>query len=150
MATTHWIRSHVALALVNRFFVVAVSASFGALSLSACSDDDEGEEQSEAQRTGVGASCVANEDCKQTPAALECLSFKGGYCGLTGCQTNADCPAGSACVTHDDGINYCFLVCTDKPECNVTRPADSEANCSSSILFVQPGNNVKACVPPSG
>ena len=57
--------------------------------------------------------------------------------------------AGSACVAHTDGKNYCFLICTDKSQCNVNRAADVEANCSSSVVFVEGKLNVKACVPPS-
>ena len=64
-------------------------------------------------------------------------------------MTNADCPLGSSCVAHDDGTNYCFLTCIDKPDCNLTRPVEVEANCSSSITFVDGKTEKKACVPPS-
>jgi hypothetical protein len=102
---------------------------------------------SEAQQRGVGAGCASNADCTQP--GLTCLPFKGGYCGLQGCTKNADCPAGSACVTHTDGKNYCFLTCTDKTSCNTFRSADVEANCSSTATFVEPSTMGKACVPPS-
>lgn len=105
-----------------------------------------GSEGSEAQRRGVGAACAANPDCKE---GLTCLSFKGGYCGLAACQNDDACPQGSACVAHSDGKNYCFLVCTDKPQCNLYRAADQEANCSSNVTFVEGTPSVKACVPPS-
>jgi len=101
----------------------------------------------EAQRRGVGAACSIDLDCKE---GLTCLAFKGGYCGLAECQNDAACPAGSACVAHDDGKNYCFLVCTDKPQCNLFRAVEVEANCSSSVTFVEGKTDVKACVPPSG
>jgi hypothetical protein len=136
---------------LTRLLFAATSAAFGSFVLVACGDDDPGDGgESAAQRAGVGAACLADDDCDQKNAPLKCLSFKGGYCGLEDCQANSDCPEGSACVAHDDGMNYCFLVCSDKPECNITRPADSEANCSSSITFVEAGTNAKACVPPSG
>jgi hypothetical protein len=112
-------------------------------------DDDEGPPLSQAQLHGVGAACDADEDCYLEETALVCLPFKGGYCGLAGCEENGDCPAGSGCVTHDDGSNYCFLLCAEKPECNYTRPVDIEANCSSSIDFVEGKNGDKACVPPT-
>jgi hypothetical protein len=116
----------------------------------ACGDDDNpGFNPSPAQRSGVGAACSVDADCLQTVAPLRCLSFKGGYCGLSNCMTNADCPLGSSCVAHDDGTNYCFLTCIDKPDCNLTRPVEVEANCSSSITFVDGKTEKKACVPPS-
>ena len=117
----------------------------------ACGGDD----STEADRLGVGAQCTTSEDCPQpdneTDPALECLSqFKGGYCGLSDCNGDADCPAASACVAHTDGQNYCFRICTDKSECNVNRDPNNESNCSANIDFVGDPGNVKACVPPSG
>jgi len=112
-----------------------------------CGDDDDG---SQAQRFGVGAACSEDTDCASEPVELRCLDFKGGYCGLADCAGDEDCPRGSACVAHDDGIHYCFLICDNKPGCNLTRPADSEANCSSNVTYVNNTDDVKACVPPSG
>ena len=100
-----------------------------------------------AQQAGIGIECAGDADCNE---GNKCLSFKGGYCGLEGCADDGDCPGGSACVTHDDGENYCFLLCGDKPDCNGARSGDNESNCSSSITFVdEQGDGVKACVPPS-
>jgi hypothetical protein len=104
---------------------------------------------SEAQRRGVGAACTQDSDCLEDLQV--CLSFKGGYCGIADCQADADCPSGSACVFHGDGRNYCFLICTDKPQCNLYRPVDSESNCSANVTFTNGSNSSqKACVPPSG
>jgi hypothetical protein len=107
-----------------------------------------GDSGSEAQRHGVGSACTVTSECSET--GQTCLSFKGGYCGVADCQNDAGCPAGSACVSHTDGRNYCFLICTDKPQCNLYRAVDLEANCSSSVTFVDATLNRKACVPPSG
>ncbi|MBI2390116.1 MAG: hypothetical protein HYV09_11060 [Deltaproteobacteria bacterium] len=121
------------------FFLAVVSVS-----VAACGDDSSG---SEAQRRGVGAACTSNADCVE--AGQTCLGFKGGYCGVQGCSKAGDCPGGSACVAHTDGKNYCFLICNDKPQCNTFRPVDVEANCSSSVTFVDGTKGAKACVPPS-
>ena len=76
--------------------------------------------------------------------------FKGGYCGKQGCAADADCPEGSICVTHTDLNNYCFLICSDKPQCNDHRTVDNEANCSSSFTpVVEHTPEYKVCVPPS-
>jgi len=106
----------------------------------------------QADRLGVGAQCAIDGDCQDEPdAGQRCLlQFKGGYCGIQACTGDATCPAGSACVLHSDGINYCFRICIDKPECNRHRALDNEANCSSNVTFVDGANNRKACVPPSG
>lgn len=124
----------------------AVLVTIAVVSLSSgCGSDSSG--GTEAQQHGVGAACTRNEDCPE--AGQACLPFKGGYCGVQGCTSTSGCPAGSACVTHSDGKNYCFLTCTDKPQCNVNRPAGVEASCSSSITFADGTKSSKACVPPS-
>jgi hypothetical protein len=125
-----------------------ISTAFVALSAAvlfgACGGDD-GEE---ADRVGIGAECANNEACTETDQT--CLTeFKGGYCGKTGCTSNKDCPEASACVSYDNGTNYCFRICVDKAECNQKRTLENQSNCSSSVTFVEPATNVKACVPPS-
>ena len=127
-------------------FVLCTVAGVG------CGDDDGG---SEADRLGVGAECDSDDDCLQSSRdggiSQQCLrQFKGGYCGIEDCVDDLDCPEASKCVAHDDGTNYCFRVCVDKPECNENRDLDNEANCSSSADFVEGANGRKACVPPSG
>lgn len=106
----------------------------------------------EADRLGVGAECTAAAECATVDGIeLACLTaFDGGYCGLEACTGDADCPNGSACVTHSgDGMNYCFRLCVDKPDCNLNRSIENEANCVGSIDFVDPRNERKACEPPS-
>jgi hypothetical protein len=103
--------------------------------------------QNEANRRGVGAECAVTDDCSETGQV--CLSaFKGGYCGVSDCAHDADCPAGSACVTDDNQTNYCFLVCVDKTDCNLHRSADNESSCTSSLTFVDGAMNRKVCRPP--
>lgn len=106
---------------------------------------------SESDELGVGAECTADDECNQDiEPPLHCLSgFKGGYCGLSNCTGDQDCPEDSICVHHTDGTNYCFRACTDKAECNANRDADNESNCSSNIDRVS-DSTAKACVPPSG
>lgn len=124
-----------------RFTKILIVVAFLALGAAACGSD--------ADRLGVGGTCNAEDTCPANDDfTLACLpGFKGGYCGLTGCEKNADCPETSICVAHE-GANYCFRTCEDKSECNENRSADSESNCSSSIERVDAGKS-KACVPPS-
>jgi hypothetical protein len=78
-----------------------------------------------------------------------CLTdFKGGYCGVSPCAHDVDCPQGSACITEDNGINYCFLVCADKPDCNPHRTLENESSCNSSLTFVDGTMGRKVCRPP--
>ena len=121
-----------------------VIMSLGLL-LSACGDDNEANDQL------IGGECTALADCDDenddTPE-LECLTeFSGGYCGREGCTTDSDCPEGSLCADLD-GTYYCFLVCTDKAQCNENRTVDNESNCSSNISPVS-GGEEKLCIPPS-
>jgi hypothetical protein len=112
-----------------------------------------------ADRAGVAAECVETLDCAlyelpdAEPMRLTCLTeFKGGYCGIEGCQTSLECPEGSICVAHTDAANYCFRVCSDKSECNRHRSLENEANCSSNFDWANPADDdgAKACIPPSG
>jgi hypothetical protein len=108
-----------------------------------------GDGGTEAQKRGVGAACAMNDDCTET--GQSCLTqFKGGYCGVASCTTDETCPLGSACVTHDDGMNYCFLICNVKEDCNRSRSVDVEANCSSTAVLVEEPKDRKICSPPSG
>ena len=111
---------------------------------SACGGDE-----SSAIHLGVGAECTGDAQC--TEANQHCLTdFRGGYCGVEDCTADADCPNGSACVTEDDGHNYCFLLCDSKPDCNAHRSTANEANCVSSLTFVDDANGRKVCRPPFG
>ena len=132
-----------------RYTTLSVALFAMGFSLSACGDDEDGGGLSPAQRHGVGAACSDDSDCFVDDTDLRCLPFKGGYCGLEGCEGDVDCPPGSACVAHDDGRKYCFLLCGNKTECNYTRPSEIEANCSSNITFAEEDQDSKACVPPS-
>lgn len=131
-----------------RFVMLLLLASWAA-----CGDDGGG---NQADRLGVGAECESNDDCLQSPGDggidQRCLTqFKGGYCGVEDCTEHADCPQGSGCVAHDDGNNYCFRLCADKPECNANRSLENEANCVSNIEYATGEEDLgKACVPPSG
>lgn len=137
--SNHWARRGLGL-------LAGVQLAFG------CSGDDGG---TAADRVGIAAECASDEQCPQAQRgdqaiALQCIrEFRGGYCGIADCQQNDDCPDGSRCVSHDDGTNYCFRECTQKVECNRNRTPANEANCSSSIDFVEPAQGIKACVPPS-
>jgi hypothetical protein len=106
-------------------------------------------DESEADRLGIGAQCTATDECDED-TNQECLTnFAGGYCGIEGCLSDADCVEDSACIAHTDGHNYCFRTCIDKPDCNDNRDVENESNCSSSVDFVDGANGRKACVPPS-
>jgi hypothetical protein len=121
------------------FFALAL-ATAGALSCGGGNDSD---------RIGIAAECAKDADCpKVGDLQLTCLTaFKGGYCGLQGCTKDEECPTGAACIAQG-GANYCFRTCVDKPECNVNRTVDNEANCVGSVTHVG-ASTAKACVPPS-
>ena len=133
---------------------ICLFACLGASFALGCGDDDDG---AEAERLGVGAQCTSDDDCLQSEVdgglSESCLTqFKGGYCGIEDCTSASDCPQGSDCVAHDDGNNYCFRICADKPECNRYRDPENESNCSSSVDYAGTPKDAsaKACVPPSG
>ena len=125
-----------------RVLLVVISLALGAAA-SACGGS------SEADRLGVGAQCTASDQCDDTTNQVCLTQFTGGYCGIEGCATDADCPVDSGCVAHTDGHNYCFRTCIDKVDCNANRDVDNESNCSSNVTFVDGAMGRKACVPPS-
>ena len=122
----------------------------------ACGDDsDDDGSGSEAVRRGVGAACNSDSDC--TEEGQVCLTeFKGGMCGIADCTSSSACPSGSVCVADPDfSRNYCLLVCDMKEDCNVHRPAEDEANCSSTLNEIDgaggdAGSDPKVCRPPNG
>lgn len=118
----------------------------GCTTLTACGDDD-----SEAARRGVGSACASSDDCEEE--GQQCLTdFKGGMCGIADCTSSEECPGGSVCVADPDfSRNFCLLVCSSKPECNVHRSAEEEANCTSTLDQLDPpdGADPKVCRPPS-
>jgi hypothetical protein len=106
-----------------------------------------GSNQSQANRLGVGADCTMSSACTE-PGQVCLTQFKGGYCGVSGCLHDTDCPQGSACVT-DGQANYCFLVCSQKTDCNLHRSGADESDCTSSLTFLGGTMNRKVCRPPS-
>jgi hypothetical protein len=124
--------------------VLVAAVLIPALLLSACGEESANEQL-------IGGQCASATDCDDsnddTPP-LECLTeFKGGYCGRRDCVQDSDCPDGSLCAQLE-AVNYCFLVCTVKEQCNQNRLVDNEANCSSSVDPVG-GGEQKLCIPPS-
>lgn len=116
----------------------------GCLCAIGCGGDD-------ADALGVGAQCTNNDECDSSDDFAEvCLTeFKGGYCGLSDCTEDLDCPLDSACIAYTATESYCFRTCVDKPDCNANRDVENESNCSSSVNFTDGANGRKACVPPS-
>jgi hypothetical protein len=93
---------------------------------------------------GVGADCASDADCNN----LECLTgFLGGYCGQRDCNTNADCPGNSSCVTASDGNNYCYRNCATASDCSFCRHDGYYAACSADVDFAEAGTAGSVCVP---
>lgn len=113
-----------------------------AVMFAACGDGNAADER------GIGAQCATTDDCNTDLQQVCLMQFKGGYCGEMGCTADADCVEDSACI-RQDGVNYCFRTCVDKAQCNANRAPANEANCSSSVDFVEGAMGRKACVPPS-
>src|SRR5688572_9040074 len=82
-------------------------ACVGSALLVGCDDD----EDTEADRLGVGAQCTSTDQCDEETNQQCLMQFKGGYCGIQGCLYDSDCPEASACIAHTDLQNYCFRTC---------------------------------------
>ena len=89
---------------------------------------------------GHGAACSADADCGG--GGLVCIAeIDGGYCGVRDCQSSADCPVDSSCITHA-GMNYCASDCVAASDCGFCRPAGTTAACSADVTFVDGGTSV--------
>lgn len=94
---------------------------------------------------GVGAACASDADCA---AGLECSTgLRGGYCTLSGCSTNDECPADSLCVRGPSDTSYCARGCSVASDCSFCRGSELAANCSDEADFVQDGTTGSVCLP---
>ena len=74
-----------------------------------------------ADGTGVtGDACTGLSDCSGGQNGF-CISedqgFTGGYCSISGCMADTDCPAGNHCSFNDGQGGVCMLDCVDDTSC---------------------------------
>lgn len=62
----------------------------------------------------VGGSCTGDGQCAEGSRCLVEGDFPGGTCTVD-CDSQADCPSGSACVQENDGT--CLLSCESASDC---------------------------------
>lgn len=60
---------------------------------------------------GVGATCLANEDCSAGECCTDALNCRGGMC-LISCIAEGDCPSDMHCAH-----GYCFFICDAVSDC---------------------------------
>jgi hypothetical protein len=61
----------------------------------------------------VGARCDVSADCEDRCLAPS-TDYPGGFCTLT-CDSDADCPDDSACVSNEGGV--CLFLCDGDGSC---------------------------------
>lgn len=99
----------------------------------------------------VGDPCSVDGDCAGEPGS--CLQsvtfggfaqvdFPGGYCTLTGCQDDADCPDGSACFTAT-GMPGCNKLCESDADCR-----KDEGYTCAAVPLPFASDNRTFCQPP--
>jgi hypothetical protein len=92
---------------------------------------------------GVGASCASTDECAN---GLDCVTgVRGGYCGLEGCASSADCPSDSACV-RAGGVSFCARACAADSDCSACR-FEGEMACRDDVTFVGDDGSGARCVP---
>lgn len=67
----------------------------------------------------VGGDCVVSGECHVDSRCLTGASFPGGYCSKS-CDSDADCPDGSACVDAAGVGGVCLLSCTAGADCRTS------------------------------
>jgi hypothetical protein len=63
--------------------------------------------------TSVGAACTMDSDCTNRCLADD-SRFPGGACTIP-CETDANCPSGSVCISHMSGV--CVTACRTNADC---------------------------------
>jgi hypothetical protein len=63
--------------------------------------------------TSVGAACTMDSDCTNRCLADD-SRFPGGACTIS-CETDANCPSGSVCISHMSGV--CVTACRTSADC---------------------------------
>lgn len=92
--------------------------------------------------TGTGAigdPCASGADCRSGECGGEALGFPGGYCTLTGCAADEDCPAGSHCDLLQGGPPLCVRSCHFENDCR-----------DAYTCEVVDGASAGSCVPAAG
>ncbi len=87
---------------------ISAIALVGAMWLAACGQT--------VGKTGdvVGGPCTATSGCASGSVCETASMYPGGQCAVA-CETQADCPGGSVCIT--EGGGRCVLACSSASDC---------------------------------
>jgi hypothetical protein len=86
----------------------------GVWTIAACGDDGGSVDGVGIDGDVVGGPCVDSSECADTSVCLDEGDFPGGTCTVA-CDEDADCPAGSLCISSEGGV--CLLPCDSKDDC---------------------------------
>ncbi|MBM4395251.1 MAG: hypothetical protein FJ087_06130 [Deltaproteobacteria bacterium] len=65
----------------------------------------------------IGDDCSTNTDCGENRICD--TSQPGGYCTVTPCRDDSECPGESICVEFSVDATYCMRACSDLKPCRV-------------------------------
>jgi hypothetical protein len=94
---------------------------------------------------GVGAACDEDEDCSGDLSCM--LDALGGYCTITGCSGDGDCPSDARCVSWDDTKTYCAVNCDSGSDCSFCRGDELRGKCIGFTPAPGEGDPIQVCVP---
>jgi len=111
---------------MSQNLATVAAAVFLLLAGTACSDDEEGPAPSSVGNEGdvVGGACTTGQCADGSYCELS-GSFPGGVCTVT-CNSHADCPSGTRCISNQSGI--CLLECLETSDCRSGYRCDIESD----------------------
>jgi hypothetical protein len=114
--------------------------------------NDAGPEPSPSKGGAVGEACDDQNPCAgdngtcletvQILGGLVTIEYPGGYCTVPNCESDQDCPDGSACFA-GAGTPACLQLCEETSDCR-----DGEGYTCGTIPFPGVTDTKTYCLPP--
>ena len=102
----------------------------------------------------VGDKCSTSNDC---PTGTVCdTDSPGGYCLVSGCESDEECPEEAVCVFFRKDLSYCLKKCKKNSDCRGKYDCRDDVEASHKFCYIAPDgvydrdeNNKLDYEPPS-
>ena len=84
----------------------------------------------------VGDKCSTSNDC---PSGTVCdTDSPGGYCLVSNCETDEECPEKSTCVFFTKDLSYCLKKCKKNSNCRKNYTCRDDIPASHKFCYIDP------------